>query len=188
LEGALSAGVVKKMNVNLLSFEELVETFTPLIKSQIKQLQRPELYDELYQTGLIALWEARTQYNSEKGQFTAFAKTYVRGKLLNHINAEHKYYQRNFTSVEQEIFENIPAPDYKIEVNFPISRVLPLLSKTERIWLSQYYEHNKGPKEIAKQYDVSIDTVKTWRKRAIEKLRINLKASEVLELMDRLRE
>ncbi|MFN7251910.1 MAG: sigma-70 family RNA polymerase sigma factor [Anaerobacillus sp.] len=175
------------MNVNLLSFEELVETFTPLIKSQIKQLQRPELYDELYQISLIALWEARTQYNSKKGQFSAFAKMYVRGKLLNHINAEHKYYLRNFT-IEQEIFENIPAHDYKIEVSFPFSRVLPLLSKTERIWLSEYYEHGKGPKEIAQQYNVSIDTVKTWRKRAIAKLRFNLKASEVLELIDRIRE
>jgi RNA polymerase sigma factor (sigma-70 family) len=175
------------VNINLLSFEELVETFTPLIKSQIKQLQRPELYDELYQTSLIALWEARTQYNSKKGPFTAFAKTYVRGKLLNHMNAEHKYYQRNFTSAEQEIFENIPAPDYKIEASFPISRVLPLLSKTERIWLSEYYEHNKGPKEIAQQYNVSIDTVKTWRRRAIEKLRMNLKVSEVVELMESIR-
>ncbi|MCT8137705.1 hypothetical protein H1D32_08000 [Anaerobacillus sp. CMMVII] len=171
------------MNVNELSFEELVVKFEPLIKKQIKQLNYLHQYDELYQVGLIALWEASIKFNESKGQFPGYAKKYIRGKLLNFLTQERKYQQRFQCCLEPEMVESIVATVEPVQVCFPINRMLPFLSKTERIWLIEFYEHGKGLTEIAKQYNVSIDTVKTWRKRAILKLQTNLKTSELLDLL-----
>ncbi|UTW68464.1 sigma-70 family RNA polymerase sigma factor [Anaerobacillus sp. HL2] len=41
-------------------------------------------------------------------------------------------------------------------------------------------ENNKGQTQIAEEYNVSVNTVKTWRRRAIEKIQQHLKMSEIL--------
>ncbi len=167
-----------------LPFKELVIKYEPLIKNQIKRLQQAKLYDELYQIGLIALWEAKTQFDHSKGHFPSYAKKYVRGKLLNYLNAERKFYERNQMCKESELINNFPANVYRKQVCFPAARIVELLSKTEQIWFHEFYQHGKGPKAIASQYNVSIETVKTWRKRALEKIRTNIKTSELLELFN----
>lgn len=171
------------MNVHEVTFEELIEKFEPLIKKQIKQLQKYELYDDLYQVSLIALWEAKRNFDATKGHFPSFAQKYVRGKLLNYLRSEQKIQQRYQTFFDPEVVESIPAPADQNQAAFPIAELLPLLSKTERIWLTEFYYHGKGPKVIASQYDVSIGTVKTWRKRAIIKLQSILTVNQVLEMI-----
>lgn len=171
------------MNVHEATFEELIEQFEPLIKKQIKHLQKYELYDDLYQVGLIALWEAKRNFDATKGHFPSFAHKYVRGKLLNYIRSEQKIQQRYQPFSDPEMVESIPATVDQNQATFPIAELLPLLSKSERIWLTEFYHHGKGPKAIASQYDVSIDTVKTWRKRAIIKLQSILTVNQVLEMI-----
>lgn len=183
-EGALSVGVVYKMNVTELPFEQLVEKFEPLIKKQIKQLNQTVHYDELYQIGLIALWEASKNFDETKGYFPSFAQKYVRGKMLHHLKKEQTFQQRFQIYLEPESVEKIPAQEFQKQRPFPLERIVPLLSKTERIWFVEYYENDIGPTAIAKQYNVPVDTVKKWRKRAIERIRSNLKTSELLDLVD----
>lgn len=171
------------MNVNEVTFEELVEKFEPLIKKQIKQLQKYELYDDLYQVGLIALWEAKSNFDATKGHFPSFAHKYVRGKLLNYLRSEQKIEQRYQLFFDPEVLKSIPAPAHGNQATFPIAELLPLLSKSERIWLTEFYHYRKGPKAIASQYDVSVDTVKTWRRRAILKLQSILTVNQLLAMI-----
>ncbi|WNF36640.1 sigma-70 family RNA polymerase sigma factor [Bacillaceae bacterium IKA-2] len=181
--GAPTVGVVLEVNVNEVTFEELVEEFEPLIKKQIKQLQKYELYDDLYQVSLIALWEAKENFDATKGHFPSFAQKHVRGKLLNYLRSEQKFQQRYQVFFDHDALGNIPAPAELKQTAFPIAGLLPLLSKSERIWLTEFYHYGKGPKAIASQYDVSIETVKTWRKRAIMKLQSTLTVNQVLEMI-----
>ncbi|QOY37119.1 sigma-70 family RNA polymerase sigma factor [Anaerobacillus isosaccharinicus] len=156
------------------SFEEVVEAFAPLVKKQIRQLHGTKHFDELYQIGLIAIWEASERFSGEKGQFPSYVKKYIRGKMLNFLNKEMKIRERTVMFEEPEAIEQIPAHEATIVMTIPLRPILPYLSDREKLWLVEYLEHGKGPKQIANEQNVSVNTVKAWRVDAIKKLKRHL--------------
>lgn len=137
------------------------------------------MFDEMYQIGLIALWEARTKYDENKGPFAGFAQKYVSGRILNYYNKELVLQQRYKACLEPEIVNNIPAEEATNQNPFPVERIKPYLTKSELTWFTEYLENNKGQKQIAEEYNVSVNTVKTWRRRTIEKIQQLLTMSEL---------
>ncbi|OIJ15245.1 hypothetical protein BKP35_05190 [Anaerobacillus arseniciselenatis] len=172
------------MNVKEISFEQLAEKYEPLLKSQIKKLYNYELYDELYQIALIALWDAQKNFDPEKGFFPGYAKQYVRGRLLTYLKKERKYEQRVQTCLEPELLENIPEQTYENPKRFPVEKLKPLLTSKELIWFNEFYEHNQMPTAIAKKYNVTVDQVKHWRKQTLKKIENNFRTSELLYLFN----
>ncbi|QOY38245.2 sigma-70 family RNA polymerase sigma factor [Anaerobacillus isosaccharinicus] len=156
------------------SFEEIVEAFTPLVKKQIRQLHGTKHFDELYQIGLIAIWEASERFSGEKGHFPSYVKKYIRGKMLHFLNKEKKIRERTVMFDEPEIIEQLPAQAATVVMTIPLRPVLSYLSDREKLWLVEHLEHGKGPKQIAKEHNVSVNTVKTWRLEAIKKLKLHL--------------
>lgn len=73
------------MNEKERMFEELVAKYDGLIKSEVKKVLRHELYDDLYQIGLIALWDAQNNFDPTKGYFASYAQKFVRGRLMNYL-------------------------------------------------------------------------------------------------------
>ena len=165
LESALSAGVL--VMVREIEFEELVKRFEPLIKKQIRQIHGTIYYDELYQIGLIAIWEAKNRFNEEKGYFPSFVKKYIRGRMLKFLYKEKRLRDRTTSS---EPLQFVPTSD-KEWTTIQLRPLLPHLSDREKFWLIEFLEHGKGIKQIAAEQSVSVDTVATWRKRAIKKLK-----------------
>ncbi|MDP4171531.1 MAG: sigma factor, partial [Bacillota bacterium] len=61
------------------SFEELSEQYTPMIHKIMNTLHIFKNKEEFYQLGLIALWEANERFDPQKGSFTTFAYSYIKG-------------------------------------------------------------------------------------------------------------
>lgn len=81
------------------TFEDCLNQYARMIKSLIKTIRIYKNYEDYYQVGLIALWNAYEHYNQEKGSFSNHAYVTVRGHLLNEMAKESKYEQR-FTVVD----------------------------------------------------------------------------------------
>lgn len=159
------------MDIRNMSFEEVLEKYEPIIKSQIKKLGIYKNFDEFYQLGKIALWKAYNRYDEEKGSFSTFAIATIRGTLQSHLSKEAKY--ANFHSpATEELLRHIEyEPTYEaIEMEI-LKSYLNELTNREMIWVYEHIIMQKKLSEIAKQYKVSINTVKTWRKNALKKLR-----------------
>ena len=170
--------------MNDVSFEKLTENYQPLIKKEIKKLNMYNHYDELYQIGLIALWEAKTRFDPSKGFFASYAQKYVSGKLHTYLRKELKYQEQYLVNLEPELIETIPTNDVQEQSVFPAKKISKLLSEKEKVWFHEFYQNGKEPTAIAKENQVSVNTVKTWRKRAIEKIRANFNTSELLTMLD----
>ncbi|WP_026575841.1 sigma-70 family RNA polymerase sigma factor [Bacillus sp. UNC438CL73TsuS30] len=153
------------------SFEELVVQYSPMIHKIIHTLHIYKNWDEFYQHGLIALWEASNRFDPEKGNFTTYAYNYIRGFLLLELTKAHKY-EENCVCPKEEFWETAEGIviDYPLETETILS-VCTTLTPNQRKWVLYTALYDLSIKEIAIKEKVSMSAVKSWRAGAREKLR-----------------
>ncbi|MGE7903892.1 sigma-70 family RNA polymerase sigma factor [Peribacillus sp. NPDC094092] len=156
-------------------FSALTSEFTPMIHHIIRSLSIYKNKEEYFQIGLIALWESYGKFNEECGQFSNYAFTVIKGKILNELKHHHKYeaHTEPFDSFILEIKDPFSIHDEA----FAIDNILTYtdgLTLNQQRWLLQTYLGNKTVTEIAEVYQVTAAAVKSWRRSALNKLRKQL--------------
>ncbi|MFC0469172.1 sigma-70 family RNA polymerase sigma factor [Halalkalibacter kiskunsagensis] len=168
------------MNSKEKSFEEVLKMYQSIIKKQFVTLRLYKDYDEFYQIGCIALWNAYQNFNPEKGNFSAYAISYIRGRMMSALSKESIYSERHYYASD-EMLEAVPShlDEVPLESEF-LEAYMTNLSEREKTWVYEAILLQKKSAEIANQYGVSPHTVRTWRKGALKKLRQNAKHINVL--------
>ncbi len=156
------------------SFEEAFEQFEPMIFHLIKKLNLYQNHDEYYQLGLIGIWEAVNRYNSEKGQFSSFVYSTVRGKMLTHLTINRKW-DDNVYLDSGSVIDYVEDQSYS---GLFEEEMLLLycngLSEKQTLWVKQTFIKGKTTDDLAKEFGVSHSAVKKWKKIALEKIKFNL--------------
>lgn len=153
-----------------MNFEELAEQYTPLIYQVIKRLQLYGDRETFYQIGLIGLWEASTRFDSEKGvEFSTFAFSTIRGKLLDYLKKEVRYQEHCQPSKDESFMMVADSSDpFSTDIIDVYGRNL---TKNQVKWVQGRIIEDKSYKEIAEEHGVSVESVKSWGKQAVKKLR-----------------
>lgn len=157
------------------SFEQLAEQYEPMIHKIMSTLHIYKNKEEFRQLGLISLWEAQQNFNPEKGNFSSYAYTCMKGKFLSEMTEFNKQEERS-VHPKEEFWEFIEDPFIKQ----PLEGKLILsycgsLTPHQTKWVLYTFIHNLTISEIAEKENVSISAVKAWRKGAKLKLKGNLK-------------
>lgn len=156
------------------SFEQVLCDFEGLIKNQIKKLRLTRHFDEYYQVGVVALWEAYRNFDPERGSFAAFALHTVRGHMLMMLRKEKRFGDYHVLHDEHQTTAYIDEQtSYHLDSSL-FSSLTPYLShltEREQLWVVEAIIHDKKLGEIAREHGVSTNTVSSWRKQAIRKLR-----------------
>jgi DNA-directed RNA polymerase len=157
------------------SFDQLSKQYKPMIHRIIHSLGIYKNIDEFYQVGLIGLWDAAECFEAEKGDFTNYAYSYIKGRILNELSKNSKQEERNVYPKE-EYWETVEDThfDQPFEKEFLLSFCDGLTEKETR-WVLDTFYHCLTVREIAKKEGVSISAVKQWRKGAVKKVEGNLK-------------
>ncbi|WP_158305584.1 sigma-70 family RNA polymerase sigma factor [Alkalihalophilus pseudofirmus] len=161
------------------SFEEILTQYEPLIKGQLKKLNLYRNHEHFYQVGVCALWEAYRKFEEGKGSFSAFALHTVRGHMLMELRRERVYDERFVLKDQQESSEFArPAPlvEYYDDPLEELESYIGQLSSRERLWVQEAIVYEKKLGQIALEQQVSKNTVATWRKTALKKLRTAARA------------
>lgn len=157
-----------------IDFATLLQDYEPLIKSQIKRLHLTNNYEHYYQIGAVGLWKAYKNFDAEKGKFSTYAYHTVRGHLLMALRDEKKFTDHHLLQDEQTSGHfHIPAEQIKQEPT-SVEELIPFhihLSPREKLWIKEAIILDNTLSEIAKKHNVSTNTVSTWRKNALRKLR-----------------
>ena len=159
---------------NRVVFKKIFEEYyRPLCGFSRKFIDDAEVCDDLVQESFLALWNKRTEiesYNAIKG----YLYSSVRNACLNYLRHQ---------SVKQKSHENIRAlssewytEDTIIEekVHFQIYEAIKELSPQSRKIILMTMNGLTNP-EMAEELDISVNTVKTLKKRSYEFLRGKLK-------------
>ncbi len=161
------------------SFEELATQYEPMIHKILMDLHIYKNKEEFIQLGLISLWEAWENFNPDKGNFTNYAYSSIKGKFLSAMTKENIHGER-FVHPQEEFWESIEDPSD--EQHSDMDTILSLcrtfkLTPNQIKWVQYTLNHDLSIAEIAEKEKVSPSAVKAWRKGAKEKLRSHFKQS-----------
>lgn len=151
-------------------FIELEEQYASMIWKIIHTLNIYKHLEEFYQTGLIALWEAKCGFDEEKGSFTSYAYVFIRGKLLTELSKRRK--DEDFCTYPEEEYWAL-IEDLSLQTPLEEDNILfycKNLSEHQKKWVLYTALADLSIKEIAKIENVSVSAVKGWRKGAREKI------------------
>lgn len=157
-------------------FEKVYSNYQPLLKKLAYRYSFMNGYEECYAIASAALYEAYLHYDSSKGSFAAYVKTFVRGKLLHDLRKEIRYRNHHVLPNQREEEENWEEsiPDEHnvdpFELSDDFMQALERLSSRERLAIVHYYVWDRSLEELARLTGVSHSTVSTWRRRGIAKL------------------
>lgn len=152
------------------NFDKLVQQYDAMIWKIIHSLHIYKNQREFYQTGLIALWEAERGFFEERGNFTSYAFSYIRGKLLTELTQRRK--QEDTCLYPEEEFWNHIEDETKLHYleEEIILTYCERLTENQRKWVLYTSLADLSIKEIADIEQVSMSAVKAWRKGAREKI------------------
>jgi RNA polymerase sigma factor (sigma-70 family) len=155
----------------LESFEQLTKQYTPMIHKIINSLHIYKNRDEFFHYGLIALWEASKRFDPNKGSFTNYAYTYVKGYILSELRRANLYEERSVYPLD-EFWETIEAThkDDTLDDDTLLT-YCRYLTENQKKWVMYTVLRDLSIKEIAELEGVSMSAVKNWRAGAREKIR-----------------
>ncbi|MEW4327982.1 sigma-70 family RNA polymerase sigma factor [Rossellomorea marisflavi] len=150
-------------------FELVHQQYDQMIHKIIHTLRIYKNHSDYYQTGLIALWEAHVKFDSEKGSFTSFAYSYIRGRILSELRREVRVEERG-TVLENALLEEGEHDMDALSMELLLS-YCTTLTDNQKKWVIAHSIHMLSIKEIAFCEGVSPEAVKKWRKGAKERIR-----------------
>ena len=151
--------------------DQLLDQYSPIVKKQLQALHIYKDYDEYYQIGMIALWEAYSKFDPEKGQFATFAIATVRGRLLRSLSKARQFEEKHeFNEVELLNMETTYTDRTDAELTDLLTPYLDRLSNRERIWIKEALLLGLCTEEMAAKYNVTGHTVRSWKKSVVKKL------------------
>lgn len=153
------------------SFDQLAEQYEPMIWKILQSLHIYKNQDEFYQVALIALWEAYERFNPEKGSFTNYAYTFIKGRVMSAMTNSNKY-ENNCFYPEEEFWSVLEdsAPLQVLEEDMIKSYCVDL-TENQKKWVLYSIFDGLQIREIAQIEKVSISTVKGWKKGAKMKIK-----------------
>ncbi|HSJ37593.1 MAG TPA: sigma factor [Planococcus sp. (in: firmicutes)] len=149
-------------------FNEVEQRYAPMISALIRKLHIYRDYEVYRQVGKVALWQAWSRFDGDKGDFTPFAFRTVHGAMLDELAREGRY-AKLFLLSEGEHFEDLemPVQDEKLP---DWIRGVPL-RETEKKLLNELFVEDKGIKQLAGLYGLSVAGMKKRRARLLEKIK-----------------
>lgn len=164
----------------------LLRSYQGLLKSVAKRYQGKVTFEEAYQEACTAFLSAITTYDPAKGPFSAYVAAKVPGDVRTAMRRIWTWQDRvAFVAGGQEDDDDAEALDRVQTLAAPAEALEPECLKTlmlqdvieagrlsdrEHIWLDGFLA-GLSREEIALKHHVSGETVKTWRKRVLQKLR-----------------
>jgi RNA polymerase sigma factor (sigma-70 family) len=159
----------------LESFERLLVQYQPMIHKIIRTLSIYKNFEEFYQIGLIALWDASNRYDPSKGNFKSYAYSFISGRILTELSKMNKNEERNIHP-EEEYWDHVKDDRRTdLEDELDIGALCESLTVNQKKWLMYAYFDTLSIKEIAERENVSLSAVKSWRCGARVKLIANKK-------------
>ncbi|MEQ2527530.1 sigma-70 family RNA polymerase sigma factor [Bacillaceae bacterium CLA-AA-H227] len=157
-------------------FNELEKKYEAMIWKIIHSLHIYKNQQEFYQTGLIALWEAHKGFDENKGKFTSYAFSFIRGKIMTELTRRKKL--EDHSVFPKEEFWNLIEDD-SVNSSLECETILSYCSKLtehQKKWVVYTALADLSIKEIADIEQVSISAVKAWKSGARKKIIENIRA------------
>lgn len=154
--------------IGMEDFEEVEERYAPMISAMIRKLHIYRDHENYRQTGKIALWQAWTRFDQEKGNFTPFAYRSIQGAMLDELTKDGRYTEI-FILSEGSHFEELEMQPEDSKLPEWVEKAG--LNEKERLLLHELFVEDKAVRQLAELYEISVAGMKKRKARLLEKMR-----------------
>ncbi|MFY4776763.1 sigma-70 family RNA polymerase sigma factor [Metabacillus sp. RGM 3146] len=164
-------------------FEELLGEYTPMIYHLIKKLHIYQNQQDFFYIASEALWQASLSADKEKGSVHSYYYNCMKGKLLNELTSQRKYYEKCIISSDfpEEAAECSEYEDTIVKNT--IMSFSGFLTDNQQKWLKGYCYEGLTLKQIANREKTTLASVKNWRKGALAAFHKNVHRLHVYGLI-----
>lgn len=154
------------------TFEEVLNQYEPMISASIRTLNIYRDQESFRQTGRVALWQAWTRFDTEKGSFTPFAYRSIRGAMLDELKRETTF-DVNTTQMDNEVLEELITVANPVDFVWSeaVDEAFEQLTAAERTLIHWLFMEGLSLSECAKRASISLPGIKKRRQKMIAKLR-----------------
>lgn len=148
-------------------FKEVEIQYAPMISALIRKMHVYRDYDIYRQVGKVALWQAWTRFDDEKGDFTPFAFRTIHGAMLDELGREGRY-AKLFILSEGDHFDELEASVHDDKLPEWLETIA--LKEKERKLLVGLFVEDKSIRELAALYGISVAGMKKRKERLLGKI------------------
>lgn len=169
--------VARFQQKDIQAFEELYGMYAENILGVINTIiQNAALSEEICQDVFVKIWNNAKSYNSSKGRFFTWILNIARNAAIDELRSKsHKNQKLNLSA---DYFVGIEETKNEDENEFNTERIqgfIKNLKKTCIELIELLYFKGFTQKEVSKELDIPVGTVKTRNRRCISQLRENMK-------------
>jgi RNA polymerase sigma-70 factor, ECF subfamily len=156
------------------AFERLYEATRAKLYGQVLRiLRRADLTDEIIQEVYLKVWSSAGQFNPAVASPITWMMAIARNRAIDLVR------KKTESSVEeepevQEVAAETPDPLAQREMSEELKRLLACMGELDeerrRMVLLAYYS-GVSREQLAAQFDVPVNTVKTWLRRSLIEIR-----------------
>ncbi len=168
---------------NKLGLELLFKQFyRPLVVYASKFVKTEQEAEDLVQEVFISFWEG-DRFSSVQKHMRAYLYNSVKNKCLNHQKVANRLSVFGLEDCSEVMFETFPDDEVFAEkVAFIKKEIDGLPDRTREIFVGVYF-HKLSYNEVAEEFNISKNTVKTTLARAMKTLRGRLSADAFVILL-----
>ncbi len=164
---------------------ELYDRFGGLVFRVARQLlpTQPEAEDAVQEI-FVRLWQTADRFDPERAKLVTWVMLIARRHLIDQLRR--KSVRPKSTGLEQDALQAIPQapvkfPGHRQEQSVTIERCLADLPELQRIVIERSYLQGFTLREVSRQLDAPLGTVKSALSRGLQKLRDRASTSEFQE-------
>ncbi len=156
------------------TFKELFEAFYPrMVGLAMKYISDMMAAEDIVSDVFRKIWEKRASL-SEIGSFEAYLYTSVRNAVLNHIRNKARKNDHHQLILNDQSLEGFEETIIEENVHHRLYQAIDKLPEKGKMIFELSAVNGWKDKEIAEELNISLNTVKTHKKRALKVLRKGL--------------
>ena len=163
-----------KRLIELKSFEEVLEQYTPMLSAVIRKLHIYRDFEHFRQAGRVALWQAWQRFDETKGDFAPYAYRSIYGAMLDELKRENRFSDVHMPAEDDLLEFSVITPQQSEADYEKLEDVVRELSLQERELLILLFVDRCSQATCATHFGISIPGVKKRKERLLMKLRKQL--------------
>lgn len=167
------------------AFERLYALTAPKLTAiTLRMVRDDQLTFDILQQSYLSIWKNAASFDPEKGKAFTWMLVVTRNRSLDSLR---KLKRQGVTEELTDVHEDDSAPSDDTTRAWMLRRLMaPYLEKltpetTQAIILSVV--HGLSSREIGERLNVPTNTVKSWVRRGLEKLRLDMGIDDIAELI-----
>jgi RNA polymerase sigma-70 factor (ECF subfamily) len=132
----------------------------------MRMVGRRELAEEAVQDAFVAVWEAASRFDPQKGSGQAWLATIVRHKAIDRLRAN-SWLTREVAEPGNLLIADAAGGDASKEDAMAVRHCMDVLGESERQALTLVYYYGLSHRELRTRMNAPLGTVKSWVRRGL---------------------